>query len=995
MEREFFGDLNQESIQASAARGMIGETSLRFRNSESVAERLKGITKVRSGEMLTWDARTGKFKSAIKDDRDVLSDGWAKFVEFYGWPRIELTHLNPELWIDTTSAFAQKAHASSINIHQGCPAGEVRWNWPLRIGFLEDQESQGLRSAVAELVGVKSSPWRSHYIHVCSTLDMKGLGCHILLIPGALKEALDKLHSLHDVIRAASVLVLSAGKERSHDLLPPIRLTARSDCIALLHLPDAPLRSWGSKFVPGLNTYPQFLAAWFIEMVRELSHDEPLDIAIFRRWRAIPHTQAPVLMSSRRLINDTRISRRLTRLTSQFRNPLIKDVEFYCGPETAKRCDLQPGLFTFQDFAREIQAKADKHHYNFEGDMGSAVLDLVDVRREALAQQEQEHPRPPRWVQAKVYDAKGSIPTDGAAPARKTHVGKRSRVFRPGGAHVVEVFIGPREEDAIKPPKGAPPLPEEGLPGDRGVPLTIVFAESRTNRHPQIKTVWLPRSGRSKSCWFGVEVSETAQRLEARIIVMYRNRALQTSILRGPVGAAKRGGAASKRARITIAPEGMSHDMNGLEFRSDFDATIVLDHRRKGPRTMTAVRDKKADHFELPENIQDYIKTFDGIMEDHADQADETTAIQYDLKSKSNVKLLADLARTGATLWANVRERLKQAKAIDLAQCDRIQVVCADPDARLPIEYFYDRVAPNEGAKLCDNAVNALQTGRCDHCESLQNGSVVCPIGFWGLSRVLERHMYQRGEKEVTELRSVTPVNDRRHLKVLSASLFAASHVVDKIEKGGIDSVNKVLRGIWTIGPAEAILNWTDWKKYLSQEPANLLFIMPHVLKKYEPMMEIGANSRLFASNIIEHHASLSSCKVGEAPVVVLLGCQTGGTAQVPLDTLVAPFRQSGAAIVLCTGASIVGRHAVPVATALLTALNDAANSPTPISFGDVVTQIRRTIVLLGFPMVFTVLAFGDFDWQIGKAPAAPSKGQGATAATGLAVRKEGALATP
>jgi len=188
---------------------------------------------------------------------------------------------------------------------------------------------------------VESSSWRSRYIHLCSPLDMKGLGSHILLIPGELEDTNRKLSLSTDVIRAASVLVLSPERDRrSLAFLPPIRSTARSDCVGLIDLPETPLRSRYGRIVPRLNTYDQFLAAWFIDMVRELSHDQPLDIALFEQWRQTPDTQPPVLMSSRRLIKDSRIGTRLSRLASQFKNPLIKDLEFHVGPETATRCRL-------------------------------------------------------------------------------------------------------------------------------------------------------------------------------------------------------------------------------------------------------------------------------------------------------------------------------------------------------------------------------------------------------------------------------------------------------------------------------------------------------------------------------------------------------------------------------------------------------------------------------------------------------------------------------
>jgi hypothetical protein len=96
--------------------------------------------------------------------------------------------------------------------------------------------------------------------------------------------------------------------------------------------------------------------------------------------------------------------------------------------------------------------------------------------------------------------------------------------------------------------------------------------------------------------------------------------------------------------------------------------------------------------------------------------------------------------------------------------------------------------------------------------------------------------------------------------------------------------------------------------------------------------------------------------------VVVLLGCDTAHT-EIPYQGMVREFRGSGARVVVSTVNAILGRHAVPVAKELLEILK--SGSVADRSMGDALRELRRRALADGYPMVLSVVAFGDADWVL------------------------------
>jgi hypothetical protein len=105
--------------------------------------------------------------------------------------------------------------------------------------------------------------------------------------------------------------------------------------------------------------------------------------------------------------------------------------------------------------------------------------------------------------------------------------------------------------------------------------------------------------------------------------------------------------------------------------------------------------------------------------------------------------------------------------------------------------------------------------------------------------------------------------------------------------------------------------------------------------------------------------------------VVLLLGCDTA-VNELGFQTFVAQFREQGAAVVIGTIVSVLGRNAAPVAQALVRDLATASRSKRASSttFGEVMAASRRRLLAGGELMALCLTAYGDADWVLAPRPA-------------------------
>jgi hypothetical protein len=124
--------------------------------------------------------------------------------------------------------------------------------------------------------------------------------------------------------------------------------------------------------------------------------------------------------------------------------------------------------------------------------------------------------------------------------------------------------------------------------------------------------------------------------------------------------------------------------------------------------------------------------------------------------------------------------------------------------------------------------------------------------------------------------------------------------------------------------------------------------------------MEIGVDSWLTVAELDLRHVRRTDAP---PPLVLLLGCETG-VPEKQFANFINRLRNRGAAIVVATGAKIHSLHAVPVANAFVEALGHAVKRDGA-TFGEVMRQVRRSMLARGLPMVLTLNAFGDADWRL------------------------------
>ncbi len=142
----------------------------------------------------------------------------------------------------------------------------------------------------------------------------------------------------------------------------------------------------------------------------------------------------------------------------------------------------------------------------------------------------------------------------------------------------------------------------------------------------------------------------------------------------------------------------------------------------------------------------------------------------------------------------------------------------------------------------------------------------------------------------------------------------------------------------------------------------SLLLLLPHTLEHRlarKPALEIGAGQTLISTLIRPEHVRPGPDR--PPPVVFLLGCETGSIA-LPFEGFVAQFRRQGAAIILSTVATIVGRHAAPIARMLVRAIArwpDRADA----TFGELMREARREALAGGLPVALCLVAYGDAGW--------------------------------
>ncbi|WP_345801340.1 hypothetical protein AAIB33_18065 [Microbacterium sp. AZCO] len=494
-----------------------------------------------------------------------------------------------------------------------------------------------------------------------------------------------------------------------------------------------------------------------------------------------------------------------------------------------------------------------------------------------------------------------------------------------GGANAVDVFLGPPEEGALQ--GAAVPNSLLGFddPAVDSARLTVVLAPLEPPGDPVRGELDVPRVGRSPNLRLVWQLPDRGL-VQARLLVLHRNRVLQTARITGRVGEV-----AELDDRIVLWEQ-----TGRLDERTPFDRTFVLNHDARGESRVVS----HADGATTIQALEELGPPTDRIR-DHLLRATQLTSTGKRAEEAAR-KILIDVAIEGNDLYGILSDHLDRFR-----DARRIQIVTARSGRFLPLELVYDRPAPGLDAALCPNWTEGKECG--DHCfRDADDISIVCPSVFWGMSRTIERqHASLAGPDGNAFVVSATPTRRRRTLTVTRALLAASQKVRD----------SDVVDTATALGGATRAITWDDWTTDLSAARTDFLVLMPHTDPK-AGSLEISA--QLLRTGQIEARHVTGGQDV--TPVVVLFGCDTAGSKEDPAG-YATRFLAKGAGVVFSTLTLLLGRHAAQMSQRLATLLKDPSRKAAPL--GDLVTEFRRDAVRAGLISAIAVTAYGDADWRM------------------------------
>jgi hypothetical protein len=887
-------------------------------------------------------------------EASALADVWRRFLVRTPRPNSQ-NALGPRLAVRSTArtigsamGFAwllarPEVGAAGVYLDEAFPSdGRTDWHWPFTLATLPGDP---LVDSLASLQRQFPPTWPFRF--ATASRDVRRID--ILVIGAGASDALGRLLASGLRLRCCLVIVAGLGTDSSRTAEPLLRaLAARvsAEGLAVLESGNA----------------PQNFAERLKDFAYALTHNKTLDVALTDAFRpgvllflnrdllALSHLDTTVAHVSKRLRKLPRNAEVLLSGRSFDRLGVPRENMRAAKPRmTTRAVPPEPaGAAAPKDVADAIDAA--RAHYRFESESGEASA-VSELNRSVSAEETAAARRAgvPRYIQQKSFRKEaGAI------------VEERSG-YVVGEPVKVQVYVGPKRDDSITAPTV---FPEHKLPKNRDTHrLQVVFHEPRQFDQPMLREIILPRLGDSSVASF-VFTPRAEGEFEGRISVLHRGRVLQTVLLHTRV-VAERVSLPSKGSGITLEDEThVRHDWSDLGKRRQFDLAIVVNHTSTGASTLTGVAGKKAWATDL-EGIKEPVRDINSAL---SKVAYSVTDYGSGLDQGENPALLAELARIGADLYSRlyVDQLGKLASdGFDVGSDDitYIQVVSARADAVLPLEFLYDfSPPPDPDAEVCPQHRDALKTGLCpgDCARVSSPRRHVCPMGFWGLKKVIERHMFDPKAAEPggaqLVVHAVEALDGRDRLDLSSGALIGHSAEVKAAEVESL--VHTLVARLGTNVPI--VKDWDEWLTTVKAKHPALLVAFPHNEgRKRDMQLEIGGK-KLFTLRLPADYVRPPE---GHAPVVFLLGCDVAGTAE-DFSHHITYFRQAGAAVVVSTIATVFGAHAVRVGEAIVSGLVQR-NDTDKARIGEVIRDAKRAALLNSVPMALCVVAFGDADWRL------------------------------
>ncbi|MFJ5776999.1 hypothetical protein [Streptomyces sp. NPDC093094] len=645
---------------------------------------------------------------------------------------------------------------------------------------------------------------------------------------------------------------------------------------------------------------------WLSVLLGRLALDEPLDTALWQAARACG-APPPLIAADPRFLDGMRV------------RPLL--------------ASLAPGMLPpgeEQRLGRALRAAPGR-------DAVAVTRRTAERLREAARRARHV---PSRFLRAEPVGRDGVTPLERIAPHREFRL--RVRITGEGGT-------GPQPER----------FPSEALPPGATHRLTVLATEltpvTPRDRAAHRAEIELPGDGDSTSTVFGFRAGPPGSAVEIRVVVTCRGRFLQSGVLTGRVGAPEP--PVFRTESVLRAPT------DGLDLMRAHDAVLVVNRTASGVPLLAAQADDEL-RIGQPVNLGTSMDQLLGALTRMALSPDSVGPYG----SRGFTDTLVELARCGRALrkslfirsdWDNdpLLRRLRNARSVS--------VYTARPGIVLPLELIYDRALdPDAALTLCAHAPGLVDRPDCEECPERGNRAVVCPFGFWGTSKVVERHVRLR-DTDPGYAVAESP-DAQRHSCVLDPVCAAASERADHNDEKAWTEATAALTAE-AIGEPNLATDWAALKDLVQKlrdrrTPPGIVLLYPH---SDEDSSEYGVLSlgEDDTRRVMDGMEFLFT-EDGPQPVVFLLGCSTAGTDRLLSDAS-AMLLGDGAPGVVGTLAPVLARHVVPVGVRLLREFRARAAEPGGASLGEALLHARRALIVEGAACVLALIGFGDTDWEL------------------------------
>lgn len=846
-------------------------------------------------------------------------------------------------------------------------AYRLKWAWPLTIAVAdEDNDLRFILEKVAPTAAYQFKPFN------------RQTTASILFVSGDIDEAARRLEIFGP--NRFAYIVVTGVVDNVTDLISLARKHNAAGVIALGYgAEDGPNRAYSLD-----------------RLFRSLEEGATLDDAVYTEQMT-----RPVIFGETQALQQTTISHELYDLMSSV-STKAEDAQFrvavgvtslgihkgtYKPRDLIARFESRPRVLDRDEFASlvallgeirgQLHEHPDRSFRDFpDGNRADSIRTVIDRdTSDYLRNSDSDEDAygsttlsPPVTVTVRSDERGDLLPktNDAAKSARVQAVlladGRQVNSLRPDQEAALRIWISPFLSDSVVHANREFPLDELGPEGYHELQLAFIPLKGTPNRgEPQLQSrTFVMSTGELPPVDFKVVTGSDGDEYRARLLVIHRNRVVQSILFTVVISEI----ALTEPHLQLLVENDVKPDLSYLRNGSPFDLSLVLNHNDEDQAGVIAVRPNRVSFREPEGNFKtslDSIRTILWSLNSAWDPNEE-----YDPEHLE--EQLRDLARHGNILrdaLFGAEPDLEVFTAPIVYKPDhplRLQVVEAKAGSYLPVEFFYDFRSPRPDARLCAKyRLGDFPNATCTGCQDRGSRDVICPVGFWGVSRVIERRPKDASLPMGANYECSEPLGERQRLVLTAQALLGSS---EKVLPADQTEISEILtrRGK---APLQAEC-WTSWEGHIQANGPSLLVAVAHTNVVSNFLTLEIRKSQLLVCDI---ESELVRREVDENPVVILLGCQTK-FADEPLQSAAARFKQKGAALVISTVATMRGAQA-PACMAFLIEEIDKASAMSAhqrkkgmATAGMVILRAKQKLLGSGHAIGMCLTANGDAEWH-------------------------------